>query len=67
MPASDVNTIKSIRAVRPAARGAAPEVAIEVNSSREFPVREVTVRVRKLTAPIDGIAARPGVQMKRAR
>ncbi len=34
---------------------------------REFPVREVTVRVRKLTAPIDGIAALPGVQMKRAR
>lgn len=34
---------------------------------REFPAREVTVRVRKLTAPIDGIAALPGVQMKRAR
>jgi len=34
---------------------------------REFPVREVTVRVRKLTAPIDGIAAVPGVQMKRTR
>ena len=34
---------------------------------REFPAREVTVRVWKLTAPIDGIAARPGVQMKRAR
>jgi len=34
---------------------------------REFPAREVTVRVRKLTAPLDGIAARPGVQMKRAR
>jgi 7,8-dihydroneopterin aldolase/epimerase/oxygenase len=34
---------------------------------REFPVRDVTVRVRKVTAPIDGIAARPGVQMKRVR
>lgn len=34
---------------------------------REFPAREVTVRVRKLTAPIDGIAAIPGVQMKRTR
>ncbi len=34
---------------------------------REFPAREVTVRVRKLAAPIDGIAALPGVQMKRAR
>jgi dihydroneopterin aldolase len=34
---------------------------------REFPVREVTVRVRKLTPPLDGIAAVPGVQMKRSR
>jgi len=34
---------------------------------REFPAREVTVRVRKLTAPIDGIAAVPGVQMTRNR
>ena len=34
---------------------------------REFPAREVTVRVRKVTAPIDGIAALPGVQMKRTR
>ncbi len=34
---------------------------------REFPAREVTVRVRKVTAPIDGIAAVPGVQMKRTR
>ena len=33
---------------------------------REFPAREVTVRVRKVTAPIDGIAAVPGVQMKRS-
>ncbi len=34
---------------------------------REFPAREVTVRVRKLTAPIDGVAAIPGVRMKRTR
>ncbi len=34
---------------------------------REFPARQVTVRVRKVTAPLDGIAARPGVQMTRAR
>lgn len=34
---------------------------------REFPAREVTVRVRKLTAPLDGIAAVPGVQMTRSR
>ncbi|HEV8306952.1 MAG TPA: dihydroneopterin aldolase [Methylomirabilota bacterium] len=34
---------------------------------REFPAREVTVRVRKVTAPLDGIAAVPGVQMKRSR
>jgi dihydroneopterin aldolase len=34
---------------------------------REFPAREVTVRVRKLTPPLDGIAAVPGVQMKRSR
>jgi len=34
---------------------------------REFPVREVTVRVRKVTAPIDGISALPGVQMTRGR
>jgi dihydroneopterin aldolase len=34
---------------------------------REFPAREVTVRVRKLTPPLDGIVAVPGVQMKRAR
>ena len=34
---------------------------------REFPAREVTVRVRKLTAPLDGIAAVPGVRMKRTR
>lgn len=34
---------------------------------REFPAREVTIRVRKLTAPMDGIAAIPGVRMKRTR
>ena len=34
---------------------------------REFPAREVTVRVRKLTPPLDGIRGTPGVQMKRSR
>jgi dihydroneopterin aldolase len=34
---------------------------------REFPAREVTVRVRKLTPPLDGVAAIPGVEMKRSR
>ncbi len=34
---------------------------------REFPAGEVTVRVRKVTPPLDGIAALPGVQMTRAR
>jgi 7,8-dihydroneopterin aldolase/epimerase/oxygenase len=34
---------------------------------REFPAREVTVRVRKVTPPLDGIAAQPGVQMTRTR
>lgn len=34
---------------------------------REFPSREVTVRVRKLTPSIDGIPAVPGVRMKRTR
>jgi 7,8-dihydroneopterin aldolase/epimerase/oxygenase len=34
---------------------------------REYPVHEVTVRVRKLTPPLDGIAAVPGVQMTRSR
>ena len=32
---------------------------------REFPVQAVTVRLRKLTPPIDGIPAVPGVQMRR--
>jgi dihydroneopterin aldolase len=34
---------------------------------REFPAQEVTVRVRKLTPPLDGIAAVPGVRMTRGR
>ncbi len=34
---------------------------------REFPVREVTVTVRKVTAPVEGIPAVPGVRMTRSR
>jgi dihydroneopterin aldolase len=34
---------------------------------REYPAREITVTVRKLTAPIEGAAAVPGVRMTRAR
>jgi 7,8-dihydroneopterin aldolase/epimerase/oxygenase len=34
---------------------------------REHPAREVTVTVRKVTAPLDGIAAVPGVRMTRSR
>jgi dihydroneopterin aldolase len=34
---------------------------------REYPAREVTVTVRKVTAPIDGIHAIPGVRMTRSR
>ena len=34
---------------------------------REFPARRVRVRVRKLTAPIDGIPAVPGVELTRSR
>lgn len=34
---------------------------------REYAAREVTVTVRKLTAPIDGIPAVPGVRMTRSR
>ena len=34
---------------------------------RDFPASEVTVRVRKLTPPLDGVAAVPGVRMKRTR
>ena len=34
---------------------------------REYPVREVTVTVRKVTAPLGGVAAVPGVRMTRSR
>jgi dihydroneopterin aldolase len=34
---------------------------------REHPAREVTVIVRKLTAPLEGVAAVPGVRMTRSR
>jgi dihydroneopterin aldolase len=34
---------------------------------RNYPVRDVTVTVRKVTAPLDGIAAVPGVRMTRSR
>jgi dihydroneopterin aldolase len=34
---------------------------------REFPAQDVTVRVRKLMPPIDGIPAVPGVQLRRSR
>jgi dihydroneopterin aldolase len=34
---------------------------------REYPAREVTVTVRKLTAPLDGVPAVPGVRMTRSR
>lgn len=34
---------------------------------REYPAREVSVTVRKLAAPIDGIPAVPGVRMTRSR
>ena len=34
---------------------------------REYPARDVTVTVRKVTAPLDGIAAVPGVRMTRSR
>jgi 7,8-dihydroneopterin aldolase/epimerase/oxygenase len=34
---------------------------------REYPARDVTVTVRKITAPLDGIAAVPGVRMTRSR
>jgi dihydroneopterin aldolase len=34
---------------------------------REFPAEEVTVRVRKLMPPLDGIRAVAGVQMRRRR
>jgi dihydroneopterin aldolase len=34
---------------------------------REFPVREVCVRVRKMTAPLDGLVGTPGVELTRRR
>ena len=34
---------------------------------REFPVLEVTVRVRKLTPPLAGLVGTPGVQITRRR
>ena len=34
---------------------------------REFPVREVCVRVRKLTAPLDGLVGTPGGELTRSR
>jgi dihydroneopterin aldolase len=34
---------------------------------REYLARDVTVTVRKVTAPLDGIAAVPGVRMTRSR
>jgi dihydroneopterin aldolase len=34
---------------------------------REFPAHEVTVRVRKLTAPLEGLQGTPGVQLTRRR
>jgi dihydroneopterin aldolase len=34
---------------------------------REFPAREVRVRVRKLTPPLEGLVGTPGVELTRAR
>ena len=34
---------------------------------REFPTREVRVRVRKLTAPLNGLVGTPGVELTRKR
>jgi len=34
---------------------------------REFPAREVRVRVRKMTAPLDGLVGTPGVELTRRR
>jgi len=34
---------------------------------REFPAREVRVRVRKLTAPLNGLVGTPGVELVRKR
>lgn len=34
---------------------------------REFPVRQVRVRVRKLSAPLDGVVGTPAVELVRRR
>jgi len=34
---------------------------------REFPAQEVRVRVRKLTAPLEGLVGTPGVEIRRRR
>lgn len=34
---------------------------------REFPAREVCVRVRKLTPPLEGLVGTPGVELRRRR
>ena len=34
---------------------------------KEFPAREVRVRVRKMTAPLDGLVGTPGVELTRKR
>lgn len=34
---------------------------------REFPTREVCVRVRKITAPLAGLTGTPGVELRRTR
>jgi dihydroneopterin aldolase len=34
---------------------------------REFPVREVRIRIRKLSAPMEGIPGTPGVELTRRR
>lgn len=33
----------------------------------EFPAKEVRVRVRKMTAPLDGLVGTPGVELVRSR
>ena len=34
---------------------------------REFPAQEVRIRVRKLTAPLEGLVGTPGVELRRRR
>lgn len=34
---------------------------------REFPAQQVTVRVRKLTPPLEGVVGTPGVELTRTR